>query len=60
MDQKRPRDVALQRLLEDDVRTAELYAMLPIEVQSMVQQNAQRLSTVEDVEHMTGDYIDGI
>ncbi len=60
MDQKRPRDVALQRLLQDDVRTAELYAMLPIEVQSMVQQNAQRLSTVEDVEHMTGDYIDGI
>ena len=38
MDQKRPRDVALQRLLQD----------------------AQRLSTVEDVEHMTGDYIDGI
>ena len=60
MDQTRPRDAALQRLLQDDVRTAELYAMLPIEVQSMVQQNAQRLSTVEDVEHMAGDYIDGI
>ena len=60
MPEKRPRDVALQRLLQDDARTAELYSMLPLEVQSMVQQNAARLATVEDVEHMTGDYIDGI
>ena len=60
MTETRPRNAALLRLLQDDVRTAELYAMFPLEVQSMVQQNAERLATVEDVEHMAGDYMDGI
>jgi hypothetical protein len=56
----RPRDVMLNRMLEDDPDAAELYSLLPEEVQSMVQQSAERANTAVDVEHMAQDYFDQI
>ncbi len=56
----RPRDVMLNRMLEDDPDASELYALLPEEVQSMVQQSAARMNTAVDVENMAGDYLDHI
>ena len=50
---ERPRNIALERLLQDDTRAAELYALLPEEVQSMVQQSTAQSLTAEDLEAMT-------
>ena len=52
---ERPRNLALERLLQDDTRAAELYALLPEEVQSMVQQSTAQSLTAEDLEAMTWD-----
>lgn len=54
----RPRDVAHSQWMQDDPSAAELYSLLPEEVQSMVQQNNARMMTATDVERMARDYID--
>ena len=55
---KRPGSKAADRLLHDGVEAAELYALLPEEVQAMVQQSMMRMGAAENLEGMIEDYTD--
>lgn len=57
---ERPRDLEFHNLMQNDMSAAELYALLPEEVQLMVQQRAVRLNGAADMERLMDDYLDGI
>lgn len=44
--------------LHDGIEAAEIYALLPEEVQAMAQQNLMRMGAVENMEGMIADYTD--
>ena len=54
--QQRPKGKA--DALHDGVGAAELYALLPEEVQAMAQQSLMRMGAAENLEGMIADYTD--
>ncbi len=44
--------------LHNGIEVAEIYALLPEEVQAMAQQNLMRMDAVENLEGMIADYTD--
>ena len=58
MDERIPRSRAFDELMQNDARAAELFALLPGDAQSVVMQNAARLTDVHGMERMLYDYLD--
>ena len=55
---QRPKGKAVYLPLHDGIEAAEIYALLPEEVQAMAQQNLMRMDAVENLEGMIADYTD--
>ncbi len=55
---QRSKGKAVDIPLHDGIEAAEIYALLPEEVQAMVQQNLIRMGAVENLEGMIADYTD--
>lgn len=58
MDKGMPRSRAFDELMQNDAQAAELFALLPGDAQSVVLQNAARLTDVHGMERMLYDYLD--
>ena len=55
---QRPKGKAADVLLHDGIEAAEIYALLPEEVQAMAQQSLMRMGAAENLEGMIADYTD--
>ena len=58
MDERMPKSRAFDELMQNDAQAAELFALLPGDAQSVVIQNAARLTDVHGMERMLYDYLD--
>lgn len=58
MDERMPRSRAFDELMQNDAQAAELFALLPGDAQSVVIQNAARLTDVHGMERMLYDYLE--
>lgn len=58
MDERMPRSRAFDELMQNDAQAAELFALLPGDAQSVVIQNAAKLTDVHGMERMLYDYLE--
>ena len=58
MDERMPKNRAFDEWMQNDPQSAELFALLPGDAQSVVIFNAAKLTDVHGMERMLYDYLD--